>query len=115
MALNLGSDELTSKLDGDAVLNACTKTSWKPNRMFQYLPRHRAGLSLCRWYSRAKKVCTEKNCFPYTRMSRLKPAAPLAGKWGFQGGFPYTRELADTKNLMIEAANLPLAVLGPPS
>ena len=71
MALNLGSDELTSKLDGDAVLNACTKTSWKPNRMFQYLPRHRAGLSLCRWYSRAKKVCTEKNCFPYTCDSRV--------------------------------------------
>ena len=48
-------------------------------------------------------------------MVRLKPAAPLAGKWRFQGGLPYTRELADKKNLMIEAGNFPLAVLGPRS
>ncbi len=33
---------------------------------------------------------TERNCFPYTRIVRLKPAAPLGGKSGFQGGFPYT-------------------------
>ena len=30
--------------------------------------------------------CTERNCFPYTWMVRLKPAAPLVGKSGFQGG-----------------------------
>ena len=34
--------------------------------------------------------CTERNCFPYRRMVRLEPAALLARKWRFQGGFPYT-------------------------
>ena len=34
---------------------------------------------------------TERNCFPYTRMVRLKPAVPLEGKWRFQRGFPYSR------------------------
>ncbi len=33
---------------------------------------------------------TESNCFPYRQTPRLKPAAPLEGKSGFQGGFPYT-------------------------
>ncbi len=32
-------------------------------------------------------ACTERNCFPYSQPPRLKPAAPLAGKWRFQGVF----------------------------
>jgi hypothetical protein len=37
------------------------------------------------------------------------------GKMAFSRGFAVYPRLADTKNLMIAAANLPLAVLGPPS
>ncbi len=57
---------------------------------------------------------TERNCFPYTRRVRLEPAAPLAAKWRFQGGFPSTRDWLIRRSMMIAAANLPLAVLGPP-
>ena len=44
------------------------------------------------WGWALRRFCpyTERNCFPYRRRVRLKPAAPLAGKWRFEGGFPYT-------------------------
>ncbi len=40
-----------------------------------------------RQFGNSKRDYTERNCFPYTRMVRLKPAAPLARKWRFQGVF----------------------------
>ncbi len=43
---------------------------------------------------------TERNCFPYSRTPWLKSAAPLAGKWRFQGGFSvYPHSWPDLPNI----------------